>query len=225
MPLNTLQEKVGYCFKRPELLREALTHKSYAAEQRLDYCNERLEFLGDSVLDVVVASELFGDHPTADEGKLSKLKSLLVSRPSLAHWAKDLGMGGHLFLGAGEETSGGRSRPSILANAVEAVLGAMYLDGGLEPPAIFIQRWMGKKQKRLVERDFKSRLQELMQKKHKVPPQYELTKTSGPDHDKTFHVTVRMGKRVLGKGTGKSKKEAEQGAAAEALSRLVKDSK
>jgi ribonuclease III len=215
-----LEDKLGYRFKRSELLKEALTHKSYAMERRLEPYNERLEFLGDSVLALVVAAELFRLHAGSNEGRLSKLKSLIVSRPSLALWADELKLGEHLFLGAGEETSGGRTRPSILANAIEAVLGAMYLDGGLEPPAKLIRGWLERTGLGLEEADHKSRLQEIMQRRHKSPPQYDLTRSSGPDHDKTFHVVVRMGKNTLGEGEGKSKKEAEQSAAEDALSKL-----
>jgi ribonuclease-3 len=220
MQRSSLEETIGFRFRDPKLLREALTHKSYASENVVSGYNERLEFLGDSVLAVVVARELFERHPAADEGRLSKLKSLLVSRPSLARWAQDLGLGAHLYLGAGEESTGGRERPSILANAVEALLGAMYLDAGLEAPARLIADWLDRHQPKVAEFDPKSHLQELMQKRHKTPPQYELTKTTGPDHDKTFAVTVRMGQQVLGEGTGKSKKEAEQSAAEDALGRL-----
>jgi ribonuclease-3 len=220
MQPSSLEEKIGFRFRDPKLLREALTHKSFASENTVAGYNERLEFLGDSVLAVVVAKELFERNPAANEGRLSKLKSLLVSRPSLARWAKELGLGQHLYLGAGEDSSGGRERPSILANAVEALLGAMYLDAGLQAPATLIAEWLDSQQPKIREFDPKSHLQELMQKKHKIPPQYELTRTSGPDHDKVFHVTVRMGKQHLGEGSGKSKKEAEQAAAEDALGRL-----
>ncbi len=224
MGADSVEDSIGHGFKRRELLEEALTHKSYASESKLPSFNERLEFLGDSILAAVVAHELFERYPTEDEGKLSKLKALLVSRPSLAAWARKLDLGKHLRMGAGEQATGGRERPSILANAVEALIGAIYLDGGFEASARFIRRWFREEHRSAeVETDYKSRLQEIIQKKHKVPPQYELTRSSGPDHDKTFLVTVRMGKALLGTGVGKTKKEAEQAAAEDALSRLARE--
>ena len=223
MSVPSLEDGIGFKFKKPELLQEALTHKSYASEQKLPAFNERLEFLGDSILAAVVAHELFERHPGEDEGRLSKMKALLVSRPSLAKWAADLDLGRYIRMGAGEETTGGRSRPSILANALEALIGAIYLDGGMDAAARFIRRWLRAQDEAPAETDHKSRLQEIIQKKHKVPPQYELTKAVGPDHDKTFQVTVRMGRAVLGTGSGKSKKEAEQAAAEDALAHLARD--
>lgn len=215
-----LEEKVGFRFKRADLLRVALTHKSFAAEQRLGRHNERLEFLGDSVLSAVVAHQLYESYPDEDEGRLSKRKALLVSRPSLARWAGELGLGSFLFLGTGEDSSGGRLRPSILGNALEALIGAIYLDGGYTEASAFIHRWFLDQHAKVVETDYKSRLQEIMQKRFKSAPVYETLKATGPDHDKTFAVTVRLGARTLGTGQGKSKKEAEQSAALDALERL-----
>ena len=224
MGANSVEDLIGFRFKRAELLQEALTHKSYASETKLPKFNERLEFLGDSILAAVVAHELFERYPGEDEGRLSKMKALLVARPSLARWAKQMDLGRHLYMGAGEDASGGRLRPSILANAIEALIGAIYLDGGFDGSARFVRRWLREELDSLpVETDYKSRLQEIIQKKHKIPPQYELTRSSGPDHDKTFQVTVRLGKSTLGAGTGKTKKEAEQAAAADALSRLARE--
>jgi ribonuclease-3 len=215
-----LEAVIGYRFRDPSLLKQALSHKSFASESGTGVYNERLEFLGDSVLAAVVAHQLFAEYPDEPEGTLSKKKSLLVSRPSLAAWAEEIGLGAHLLLGVGEETTGGRTRQSLLANALEALLGAMYLDGGYDAAAGFIRSWCSRKHRDLLETDHKSRLQELLQKKHKTPPTYELTSADGPDHDKTFSVLVRIGQRELGRGAGKNKKEAEQAAARDALSRM-----
>ncbi|MBI3548036.1 MAG: ribonuclease III [Elusimicrobia bacterium] len=216
---QALEEAIGYRFRRQELLRSALTHKSFASEQKSRHCNERLEFLGDSILSAVVAHRLFESYPDEEEGSLSKRKSGLVSRTSLARWGQDLSLGDHLFLGAGEAQSGGRLRPSILCNAIEALIGAMYIDGGYDAASAFIDGWLTGQTPGPGEADFKSRLQEILQKRYKVPPHYEVQQAFGPDHDKTFSVTVRLGKNVLGSGKGKSKKEAEQAAAKDALGR------
>jgi ribonuclease-3 len=215
-----LESVTGYRFKNPALLTLALSHKSYASESGTGADNERLEFLGDSVLAAVVAHALYVEYPGEPEGTLSKKKSLLVSRPSLAAWAEEIGLGGRLYLGVGEESTGGRSRHSLLSNAMEAVIGAMYLDGGYDAAARFVREWCERRLVRLTETDHKSRLQELLQKRHKTPPTYELTAAEGPDHDKTFAVLVKIGTRELGKGSGKNKKEAEQAAARDALSRM-----
>ncbi|MFA6317844.1 MAG: ribonuclease III [Elusimicrobiota bacterium] len=214
---KSLEEAVGYHFKDPALLREALSHRSYASESRTDIYNERLEFLGDSILSAVVAHHCYICFPDEREGTLSKLRSQLVSRGSLALWAKKLDLGKYLYLGVGEENSGGRNRSSVLANALEALIGAIFLDGGYAAGAAFIKRWCLVELGGLVETDYKSRLQEVLQRKHKQTPTYELLDSVGPDHDRTFSIVVRLGHRVLGKGTGKSKKEAEQAAAQEAL--------
>ena len=215
-----LEEVVGYRFKDPGLLKQALSHKSFASESGSGADNERLEFLGDSVLAAVVAHQLFAEYPGEPEGALSKKKSLLVSRPSLAAWAEEIGLGAHLYLGVGEETTGGRTRQSLLSNALEALIGAMYLDGGYDAAARFVRAWCARKHGSLLETDHKSRLQEMLQKRYKTPPNYELASAAGPDHDKTFSVLVRIGARELGRGAGKNKKEAEQAAALDALSRM-----
>lgn len=219
--MPSIEDVIGHRFKNPEILREALTHKSYACEKNLEKYNERLEFLGDSVLGMLVARHVFLGVPEEDEGHLSKLKSFFASRPVLAKWAKELDIGRYLYLGTGEESSGGRHRQSILSNALEALIGAIYLDGGFEKASDFVGAWLSGQPMRLSETDYKSRLQELLQKRHKVPPDYELARTSGPDHDRTFIVTVKLGKKTLGTGAGKNKKEAQQAAARDALSRLA----
>ncbi|OGR93011.1 MAG: ribonuclease III [Elusimicrobia bacterium RIFCSPLOWO2_01_FULL_59_12] len=217
-----LERILGVRFKNAALLEEALTHKSYAVEMggRIPF-NERLEFLGDSVLSAAVAHYLFNRYPDVDEGKLSQLKSMLVSRPSLTVWGKDIGLGQFLKLSEGEHQAGGRDRNSIVGNAMEAVLGAMYLEAGFEPTQKFIDKLLSKR-KRLVSSDHKSRLQEWAQKKYKVPPDYRVRRSFGPDHAKTFEVEVGVSGEFLGEGAGKSKKEAEQAAARDAL-RKVKD--
>lgn len=215
-----LEEVVGYRFKDAGLLKQALSHKSHASESGSGVYNERLEFLGDSVLASVVAHAVFIGYPDEPEGNLSKKKSLLVSRPSLALWGEALDIGAHLHLGVGEESTGGRTRQSLLANAVEALIGAIYLDGGYEAAAKFIRAWYDRTHGSLLETDHKSRLQEILQKRHKSPPSYETTAATGPDHDKVFQITVRLGERELGRGTGKSKKEAEQAAASDALKKM-----
>jgi len=218
--LSSLEDVIGYRFREPALLREALSHKSHASESKSGICNERLEFLGDSILSAVVAHELYALHPEEPEGGLSQKKARLVSRPSLAHWAAEINLGAYLFLGVGEESSGGRTRASLLANAWEALVGAIYLDGGYAAAGAFIRGCLGRRQPQ-EQTDYKSRLQEVLQKKYKAPPSYETTHSVGPDHDKTFQVRVHFGRRILGHGAGKTKKEAEQAAARDALQRLA----
>lgn len=214
------EETLGFHFREPELLQVALTHKSALSEGKWERSNERLEFLGDSILSAIAAQHLYRLYPAEDEGSLSKRKALLVSKPSLARWAKELNLGSHLVLGAGEQSSGGRARPSILADALEAVIGAIYLDGGYEAARQVVSRWLGGGKTDFEETDYKSRFQEMMHKRFKVPPTYETVSTAGPEHDKTFSVEVRLGKDILGMGAGKSKKEAEQAAARDAMRKI-----
>jgi ribonuclease-3 len=214
-----LERILRFTFKDGKLLQEAVTHKSYAIERGEKVFNERLEFLGDSILSAVTAHWLFKRYPSDDEGRLSKLKSQLVSRPSLVEWARDIDLGRFLLLSPGEESTGGRDRESLLANVFEALIGAIFLDQGFPKAQRFIVRFLSKK-KRIVETDHKSKLQELIQKRYKVPPTYLLTAESGPDHAKTFHIEVRVRQRLLGKGEGHSKKEAEQAAAFQALKKI-----
>lgn len=220
MPAS-IEDVIGYRFKDAGLLREALTHKSYAFERGIVRHNERLEFLGDSVLGAVAAHRLFERYPECDEGRLSKMKASLVSRATWAALATGLDLGRFLLLGPGEESTGGRQRPSILSNAMEALIGAVYLDGGFEAARRVVEAHFPKFGEGFEETDHKSRLQELVQKRHKVPPSYRLVKTIGPDHDKVFAVKVQLGARTLGVGRGKTKKEADQAAALDALKRLA----
>lgn len=207
---------IGYRFKIASYLKEALSHKSFAAETRTSVYNERLEFLGDSVLSAVVAHRLYQEYPKEDEGSLSKKKSRLVSRLSLGRWASQINLGAYLYLGIGEESSGGRVRLSLLGNALEALIGAIYLDGGYAAAEKFIIGLLGR-EGQVEEIDYKSELQEYAQKELRSMPVYEVTTTTGPEHDKTFEVMVRIGKTSQGLGRGKNKKEAEQRAAHEAF--------
>ncbi len=220
--LAQFEKKLRIKFTNQKLLEEAFTHKSYSIEKGKSSDNERLEFLGDSIISAVVAHYLFKRYPHVDEGHLSKIKSQLVSRTSLSQWASEMNLGIYLFLSQGEEATGGRQRESLLGNVYEAIVGAIFLDQGFSRAQRFVMRQLAKK-KRIVETDFKSRLQEIMQKKYKVPPNYFVIKEEGPDHEKTFTLEVRMNKRILGQGEGRSKKEAEQLAAKEALKKLKKE--
>jgi ribonuclease-3 len=217
--LAQVEKKIRVKFRNLKLLEEACTHKSYAIEHGNSLCNERLEFLGDSIISAVVAHWLFKRFPLVDEGRLSKMKSQIVSRTNLSSWGGDLQLGNFLFLSQGEEATGGRKRESLLGNAYEAIVGAIFLDQGFSVAQRFIMRHLAKK-KRIIENDFKSRLQELVQKKYKAPPFYCVIAEQGPDHDKKFTLEVRINKKVLGSGEGRSKKEAEQLAAKEALKAL-----
>jgi len=217
---SSLEEVIGYKFKDRGLLDEALTHKSHATERGALRHNERLEFLGDSVLGMVVAYYLFLKNPSEDKGFLSKTKSAIVSRANLARWAETIGLGHHLYLGAGEQLSGGSTRHSILSNAMEAVLGAVYMDGGLPPVEKIIIPWLETQSGAELDVDYKSELQEIIQKRHKRPPDYELMSESGPEHNKLFTIRVYLGKKTLGLGSGHNKKEAQQAAARNALDYL-----
>ncbi len=218
--VQALAVDLGIEPRRAELLRLALTHKS--AEQELELpSNERLEFLGDAVLGLVVARHLYRSHPDLDEGALTKVKAVAVSEPILAEVARKCGLGRYLILSKGEEQSGGRHRPSILADALEAVFAAVYLDRGYRAVRSLI---LGLLADHLLaierdehEPDYKTLLQERIQEMHRTPPTYRVVSQSGPDHDRTFVTEVRVGGKVLGRGTGKSKKQAEQAAARQAL--------
>jgi ribonuclease-3 len=215
-----LEKILGVKFKNTALLEEALTHKSFAMEQGGKVAfNERLEFLGDSVLSSAVAHYLFNRYPDVDEGRLSQLKSMLVSRPSLTVWGREIEVGKYLRLSDGENATGGRERDSIVGNAMEALLGALYLEAGYDKAQKFIDKLLAKR-KRLVTADHKSRLQEWAQKKYKIPPSYVVSRSFGPDHAKTFEINVAISNEILGSGSGKSKKEAEQAAARDALKRI-----
>jgi ribonuclease-3 len=217
--LGQAEKKIRIKFDDPKLLEEAFTHKSYSIEHGSVTCNERLEFLGDSIIAAVVAHWLFDRFPNVDEGRLSKMKSQIVSRSNLSDWAEEMQLGQFLYLSQGEEATGGRKRESLLGNVYESLVGAIFLDQGFAVAQKFILRHLSKK-KRIVENDFKSRLQELVQKRYKMPPIYYVIGEEGPDHEKKFTLEVRINKKILGSGEGRSKKEAEQLAAKEALKAL-----
>ncbi len=223
--LRGLEEALGYLFENPGLLDQALTHKSYANEQgRGVRDNERLEFLGDAVLDLVVSHLLFDLRPRLSEGKMSKVRAFLVSETSLAEVARSFSLGEYLRLGKGEEQTGGRTKPSILSGALEALIAAIYLDGGFDLALEFVDAvfrpLLEMEGPSGLDRDYKTRLQEHCQGRYGSAPNYRLVGEWGPDHDKTFEVEIRLGNRVLGKGRGRSKKEAEQRAAQDALALL-----
>lgn len=224
--MRALEDALGYHFKNEALLREALRHSSYANEHRgvESVSNERLEFLGDSVLGFVTAEFLFREHPDAPEGELTRIRARLVCEGSLYEVAQRIDLGRYLCLGRGEDTGGGRERPSILADATEAVIAAMYLDGGIGPASAFIHRMLldGTAEQRIVEErsDYKTLLQETVQRKPNRRLRYQLAGESGPDHAKTFTIDVLLGDRVIGTGAGRSKKEAEQRAARSALEQM-----
>lgn len=218
----SLEAALGYTFVDPALLRLALTHRSVSAENPERNDNERLEFLGDAVLQLVITDLLYGSYPQLAEGQMAKVRAAVVSRPTLADIARELGLGTYVELAAGEDRTGGRNKDSILADAVEAVIGAIYLDSGLESArAMILASW----ERRVAERakspgvkDYKTRLQEVLARDG-LRPTYEVEGT-GPDHDRHFTALVSVEGRRLGSGEGRSKKAAEQAAASEALTSL-----
>lgn len=221
--LQILEKKLGYTFRCKEQLQAALYHSSYANEHRC--CgvssNERLEFLGDAVLGLVTADYLYHKHPDLPEGDLTRMRAALVCEESLYEVAQRLGLGSELRLGKGEEAGGGRQRPSILADATESVFAAVYLDGGMEAARALIHRvLLDKEQEEAVEerrRDYKTALQELVQRQAHQELSYRMAGEEGTDHDKTFLAEVLLNGQLIGQGRGHSKKEAEQNAAAAAL--------
>jgi ribonuclease III len=223
-PIGRLEDDLGYRFANKELLERALTHSSRVAERSAGAAddNEQLEFLGDSVLGFVVSEALVEKHPSATEGRLSRWKSYLVSAAHLHHCAQTIGLGEYLLLGRGEEQNGGRERKTLLANAVEAIIAAMYLDGGMEPPRAFIRKLVLSELDDLDEESFensnsKSALQEWTQSLGLPIPRYATVETSGPEHAKVFTVEARVGDRFASRATGRSKKAASQ----EAAGRLI----
>ena len=221
--LSPLEKKLKHRFKRSDLLELALTHRSWANEQGIPEHYERLEFLGDAVLGLVAAEWLYQRHPELPEGELSKLKSQLVSRSTLAAFAEELELGPALRMGVGEERSGGRTKASLLADSVEAVFAALYLDGGLETARKAVVAMLEgaiSERSQLLERDAKTQLQEVAQAFAWPLPEYRLLEASGPDHNKVFTVECWLAGEPSGQGEGPSKKLAEQRAAADALARL-----
>lgn len=225
-----LQACFGYRFRRPQLLRRALTHRSYANENNLpaEAHNERLEFLGDAVLELAISELLMSRYPNFTEGELSKLRAAIVNERQLAELAQKYRIGEFLLLGRGEDQTAGRKKPSLLSDAYEAVLGAIYLDRGYKRAKKVIESHYGElftsRTPESFYSDYKTELQERVQGIFRTIPQYRLTDERGPDHRKTFEVEILIQMEVYGRGIGKSKKEAEQKAAQEALKKLEKDS-
>ncbi len=220
--LNELERRIGYSFRKPEYLHRALMHSSYVPGEGGD--NERMEFLGDAVLELCVSEELFFRFPKMQEGQLTKNRASIVCEDALFRSAKEIGLGTFLLLGRGEDASGGREKPSIVSDAFEAVIAAIFLDGGLEPAKTFIHRFVLSQldlSAPVFEKDHKTRLQELIHAKtHGKQVSYLLIGETGPDHDKTFTMQAMLGDEILGTGTGHSKQSAGQAAAADALSKL-----
>jgi len=222
--IKDLEAAIGYRFKNISLLQNALTHSSYANERWHNslLSNERLEFLGDAILGMAVAKFLYQSFPDRPEGELTRMRADMVCEQTLAKIAAKIDLGRHLLLGNGEEQGGGRTRNSILADAVESVIAATYLDGGMDAAQQFIDRFVLVEVpvKRLHNADYKTALQELVQQKKNQQLSYVLVGESGPDHDKRFDVEVKLNGTVVGNGSGSSKKRAEQDAARSALERL-----
>jgi len=226
-----IQDKIGYTFKNTKLMELALTHSSFSNENKIPAGNnnERLEFLGDAVLELTVSEYLYNRYPNMPEGDLTKLRAALVCEPSLTQKAKDLGIGQYIKIGKGEEQTGGRTRGSILSDAVEALIGAMYLDGGAEPVKEFIIgliqadvdseafRTPDGVRQRIMHSDYKTYLQEHIQSYSREPLEYTITGEEGPDHAKIFYVSLSHMGNQIGTGSGRTKKEAEQNSAFAAI--------
>ena len=224
--LAALQQTLGVSFNDPSRLEQALVHSSYVNENPgfAPASNERLEFLGDAVLGLVVAEKLYQDFPHSAEGEMTRLRAALVRGNTLARIARTIKLGDYLYLGKGEEASGGRRKPANLAGALEAMIAAIFLDRGSIATREFILRLFNEELQKVASRgarvDYKSQLQELTQAREQQTPAYQLVEAMGPDHDRRFAVEVRVGDTVLGKGSGKSKKAAEAEAARTALEQL-----
>ncbi|WP_090798599.1 ribonuclease III [Paenibacillus sp. GP183] len=223
--LKALQRAIGISFQNPELLKQAFTHSSYVNEHRISgpKDNERLEFLGDAVLELTVSEFLFFTYPGRMEGELTKLRASIVCEPSLVVFAEKLDFGAYVLLGKGEELTGGRSRPALLADVFEAFIGALYLDQGLEIAKNFLKRYVFTQisiEGKLLVIDYKTQLQEHTQQHNLGIIEYRIVDERGPAHDREFISEVYMGDQLLGNGIGRSKKEAEQQAASKALAKL-----
>ena len=218
MGTEQLQQAIGYTFSDPALLERALSHSSYANERKLPGgSNERLEFLGDSVLGFIAAEYFYECYPDKPEGELTRLRAAAVCEPALFGYAQTFGLGEALLLGKGESAMGGAHKPSMVADAFEALLAAMYLDGGIEPCKVFVQKFLREGAARSSITDCKTELQQIIQQTPEEAVDYVLVDETGPDHAKVFVVEVRLHSNVLGVGRGRSKKLAEQAAAGEAL--------
>jgi len=223
--IKVLQQRIGITFRKPELLKQAFTHSSYVNEHRIagHKDNERLEFLGDAVLELTVSEFLYDTYPGRSEGELTKLRASIVCEPSLVTFAEDLDFGAFVLLGKGEELTGGRTRPALLADVFESFIGALYLDQGLERVKHFLSSHVFSNisnEGKLLVIDYKTQLQEHTQHHNMGSLEYRIVDERGPAHEREFMAEVYMEEELLGAGTGRSKKEAEQQAAAQALSKL-----
>lgn len=223
--IEEIQSIIGYSFNCVELLYKAMTHSSYVNDHKIDKnnCNERLEFLGDAVLELLSSEYLYDNYPDKSEGELTKLRASLVSEFPLANVARDIGLGEYILLSKGEENTGGRERDSIISDAVEALLGAIYLDGGMEPARDFVYRYVVNDiEKKHLFNDSKTVLQEIVQKYKLGILSYNLVRDDGPDHMKEYEVNCMLDNKVVGNGVGKTKKNAQQKAAFDAINKLKK---
>ena len=221
--LQELEDKIGYCFQNKKLFRQAMTHSSYANEHRLDHscCNERLEFLGDAVLELSTSEFLYQKYQKLPEGDLTKTRASIVCEPTLALCAGEIELGEYLLLGKGEEASGGRNRNSVVSDAMEALIGAIYLDGGFANAKEFVGRFiLNDIEHKQLFYDSKTILQEMVQSRNEGELSYELLKEEGPDHNKSFEVCARIGGAEVGRGRGRTKKAAEQMAAYKGILKL-----
>ena len=222
--LSDIQQRIGYTFKEAELLERSLTHKSYANENRVPYHNERMEFLGDAVLSLFISEYLMKTCPDSTEGDLSRIRAAVVSEPALAAISREIGLGDYLLLGKGEDQTGGRNKDSLLSDCLEALIAAVYLDAGKDAAESLVIRLFEEVIKKTSTSggslDYKTELQELCQEQLKQLPEYRIVSETGPDHQKQFEMEVWIKGQLSGRGTGKSKKEAEQRAAREALEKL-----
>ncbi len=224
--IQNLENEIGYVFNDRELLMQALTHSSYVNDRKMDknLCNERLEFLGDAILEMTSSEFLYSEYPEKDEGELTKLRASLVSETPLAAVAGEIGLGEYLYLGHGEERTGGRTRYSVTSDAVEAVIGAIYLDGGIEPARAFVRKYiLNDIENKKLFHDSKTVLQEIVQKYHRGTLTYRLVKEEGPDHDKKYGMNALIDEKIIGYGEGRTKKAAEQQAAYSAIKSLNKN--
>lgn len=221
--LGRLEKSIGYEFHDRSLLELAMRHSSYTNEHRMEKyeCNERIEFLGDAVLEITVSDELYRKNPTMSEGEMSRLRASIVCEPTLAFCSNEFSLGEYIFLGKGEEMMGGRKRESIISDACESLIGAIYLDGGMEPARAFIHRFiLNDLEHKKLFFDSKTVLQEMIQAATKDPLSYEIVSEQGPDHDKTFVAQAKLSEQVIGQGSGHTKKAAEAAAAYAAILKL-----
>lgn len=221
--LKELQDRIGYHFQDDKLLKKAMVHSSYANEKHLPKyeCNERLEFLGDAVLELISSEFLFSLHKTMPEGQLTKTRASMVCEPALAFCARDIELGKYLLLGKGEDATGGRKRESVTSDAMEALIGAIYLDGGFANAKEFIHRFiLNDIEHKQLFYDSKTILQEMVQSRQEAPLSYEIIREEGPDHNKSFEVCAKIGDEEVGRGAGRTKKAAEQVAAYNGILKL-----